>query len=154
MHTFGFSFLYSYLKRWEQNFRINNTHSIYQILLSGVPQLSILGPTLFSTFVNHLFFWISNPELLNFADNNTTCVAKNAIEELISTIELPTDWFNVNTDKFQAVVKSNFIEITLRHRCSPVNLLHIFRRAFTENASGWLLLEHLQSRNFILDTWY
>ena len=24
----------------------------------------------------------------------------------------------------------NFIEITLRHGCSPVNLLHIFRAAF------------------------
>ena len=140
MHTYSFSFLCSDLKRREQNVRINNTHSIFQILLSGVPQVSILGPTLFSTFVNHLFFWISNPELLNFADNNTTCVAKNAIEELISTIELPTDWFNVNTDKFQAVIKSNFIEITLRHRCSPVNLLHIFRKPFARTIYGRLLL--------------
>ena len=35
----------------------------------------------------------------------------------------------------------NFIEITLRHRCSPVNLLHIFRASFLKNNSGWLLLE-------------
>ena len=34
----------------------------------------------------------------------------------------------------------NFIEITLRHGCSPVNLLHIFRTLFTKNNSGWLLL--------------
>ena len=34
----------------------------------------------------------------------------------------------------------NFIEITLRHGCSPVNLLHIFRTPFTKNTSGWLLL--------------
>ena len=33
-----------------------------------------------------------------------------------------------------------FIEITLRHGCSPVNLLHIFRTSFLKNASGWLLL--------------
>ena len=32
-------------------------------------------------------------------------------------------------------------EITLRHGCSPVNLLHIFRTPFTRNTSGWLLLE-------------
>ena len=31
------------------------------------------------------------------------------------------------------------IEITLRHRCSPVNLLHIFKTAFTNNISAWLL---------------
>ena len=38
--------------------------------------------------------------------------------------------------KFQ----SNFIEITLRHGCSPINLLHIFRTSFPKNTSGWLLL--------------
>ena len=34
----------------------------------------------------------------------------------------------------------NFIEITLRHACSPVNLLRIFRTPLSENTSGWLLL--------------
>ena len=33
----------------------------------------------------------------------------------------------------------NFIEITLRHGCSPVNLLHIFRTPFTKNTSGRML---------------
>ena len=37
-------------------------------------------------------------------------------------------------------LQSNFIEITLRHRCSPVNLLHIFRTPFSKNTSGRLLL--------------
>ena len=37
-------------------------------------------------------------------------------------------------------VECNFIEITLQHGCSPVNLLHIFRTPFTKNISGWLLL--------------
>ena len=40
----------------------------------------------------------------------------------------------------------NFIETTLRHGCSPENLLHIFRTPFTKNTSGWLLLL-LSSRN-------
>ena len=35
----------------------------------------------------------------------------------------------------------NFIEIALRHGCSPVNLLHIFRTPFPKNTSGWLLLD-------------
>ena len=35
---------------------------------------------------------------------------------------------------------SNFIEITLRHGCSPVNLLHIFRTSFLKNTSARLLL--------------
>ena len=35
--------------------------------------------------------------------------------------------------------QSNFIEITLRYGCSPVNLLHIFRTPFPKNTSKWLL---------------
>ena len=38
-------------------------------------------------------------------------------------------------------LQSNFIEITLRHGCSPVNLLHIFRIPFSKNTSGGLLLD-------------
>ena len=37
-------------------------------------------------------------------------------------------------------LQSNFIEITFRHGCYPVNLLHIFRTPFQKNTSGWLLL--------------
>ena len=35
---------------------------------------------------------------------------------------------------------NNFIEITLRHGCSPVNLLHIFRSPFPKNTSGRRML--------------
>ena len=37
-------------------------------------------------------------------------------------------------------LQSNFIETTLRHGCSPLNLLHIFKTLFLKNTSGWLLL--------------
>ena len=43
----------------------------------------------------------------------------------------------------ETLYQSNFIEIALRHGCSPVNLLHIFRTLFTKNTSErqllWLL---------------
>ena len=45
---------------------------------------------------------------------------------------------NVISIKFQ----SNFSEITLRQGCSPVNLLHIFRRSFYKNTYRGVLLEH------------
>ena len=62
MHAYGFSktflvFFYSYLKRRKQNVRINNTHSIFQILLSGVPQGSMLGPILFNIIIMDIKFW-------------------------------------------------------------------------------------------------
>ena len=46
-----------------------------------------------------------------------------------------------------AEVRSNFIEITLRHGCSPVNWLHIFRTPFPKNTSGRLLLEHISVKD-------
>ena len=36
----------------------------------------------------------------------------------------------------------NFIETTLRHGCSTVNLLYVFRKAFRKNTSRQLLLAH------------
>ena len=39
-------------------------------------------------------------------------------------------------------IQSNFIEITLRYGCSPVNLLLIFRTPFPKDTSEQLLLIH------------
>ena len=36
-----------------------------------------------------------------------------------------------------------FLEIALRHGCSPVTLLHILRAPFLKNTSGWLLLKSI-----------
>ena len=44
-------------------------------------------------------------------------------------------------------LQSNFIEITIRHGCSPVNLPHIFRTPFPRNTSGWLLLYWLKVKS-------
>ena len=71
MHAYGLSknslvFFYPCLKRRKQNVRTNNSHSIFQILLSGVPIGSILGPILFNIFINDLLLWISNSELLTW----------------------------------------------------------------------------------------
>ena len=46
-------------------------------------------------------------------------------------------------------LQSKFIEITLRHGCSPVNLLHIFRTSFLKNTYGWLLLFLWPCRVFV-----
>ena len=92
MYAYGFStdavtFFYLYLKRRKQNVRINNTQSIFQILLSGVPQDSILGPLLFNIFRNDLYLWITKTDLLNFADDSTISAAGKTIEDLIYTLE-------------------------------------------------------------------
>ena len=120
LHAYGLSkdgvtFIYSYLKRRKQGVKINDTESIFQILLSGVPQGSILGPILFNIFINDLFLFINEVELANFADDNTLYTSKKDVEEVLKVLEKESksaiDWFKindmiVNLDKFQAMILS------------------------------------------------
>ena len=44
----------------------------------------------------------------------------------------------------------NKVEIALERGCFPVNLLHIFRKPFLQNTSGWLLLQNLMHNSISL----
>ena len=121
LHAYGLTeeavtFIYSYLKRRKQGVKINNTESVFQILLSGVPQGSILGPILFNIFINDLFLFLKDVDLANFADDNTIYTANKSIEKLLEVLERESksaiDWFKindmiVNPDKFQAMILSS-----------------------------------------------
>ena len=92
IHAYGFdlnslTFFYSYLKNRKQNVKINNTCSIFQVLLSGVPQESILGLILFNIFINDLLMSTKNPELHNFADDNTITCSSSALSQLIKDLQ-------------------------------------------------------------------
>ena len=56
----GVTFLHSYLKRRKLGVNINDTEIVFQILLSVIPQGSILGLILFNILINDLFFFIKD----------------------------------------------------------------------------------------------
>ena len=115
LYTFGLymdaiTFIYSYMKRRKQGVKINDTESLFKILLSGLPQGSILGPILFNIFINDLLFFT---KLANFADDNTIYAAKRDLNELLRLLEKESEvaikWFSdnnmiVNPKKFQAII--------------------------------------------------
>ena len=101
MHAYGFSsesltFFHSYLKKRKQSVKIDNTHSVFQVFLSSIPQGSILGPIPLNIFLNDLFYRVKESELHNFADDNTISSAEFSFEKLFKTLEIEsqiaTDW--------------------------------------------------------------
>ena len=83
MGAYGFSketlvFMYSYLKRRKQSVKINNTESLLKILVSGVPQGSILVAILFNLFINDfIVLFIKRANVASFADDNTLHAASD-----------------------------------------------------------------------------
>ena len=118
LHAYGLSMdaitiIYSYMKRRKQGVKINDTESLFKILLSGVPQGSILGPILFNIFINDLLFFKNEAKLANFADDNTIYAAKRDLHELLRLLEKESEvaikWFSdsnmiVNPKIFQAII--------------------------------------------------
>ena len=82
------------------------------VLVSGVPQGSILGPILFNIFINDLVHFIKS-DLANFADDNSISDKAKTIPDLIKKLEeesnnaiewLLSNLMIVNPEKFQAII--------------------------------------------------
>ena len=106
-------YLYSYLDNRKQCVRINNEKSSLQNLISGLPQSSLVGLTLFNLFFLNFLLFILIASVHNFAHDNSLSNIAKAIDSLKQTSELDCKaaikWFYenkmiVNPDIFQAIV--------------------------------------------------
>ena len=118
LHAYGFSqqalaIICSYLSNRKQRIKINNVFSSWKDLILGVPQGSVLGPLLFNIYLNDLFFFLKDVGICNFADDTTTYISDESLENVLKSLEknsmLAIRWFEnnymkLNTDKCRLIV--------------------------------------------------
>ena len=88
---------------------------MWQDILFGVPQGSILSPLLFNIFLADLFFRLNNTEIANYADGTTPYAVSDNIDGLIASLKKSSKdllkWcddnlMKSNTDKCHLLVSS------------------------------------------------
>ena len=84
--TDALRYMKSYLKNRKQKVRVNKTFSEWERITTSVPQGSILGPLLFTIFVNDLFLFVSNASLGNYADDNTIYTFGDNLKTIKNTL--------------------------------------------------------------------
>ena len=60
------------LKNRKQRTKINSAYSSWDEILFGVPQASILGLSRFNIFLYDLFYMMSETDITNYAEDNTS----------------------------------------------------------------------------------
>ena len=81
-------FLHSHLTKRKQRAKVDSAYSSWKMLLSGVPQGSILRPLLFNLYICDMFFETSkNIDFGGYADDNTPYTCSSDIEEVLENLQ-------------------------------------------------------------------
>ena len=105
LDAYGFNdnslqFIYSYLTERKQRTKVNNSLSSWEIIKTGVPQGSILGPLLFNIYMNDIFWFTPDINIANYADDTTPYAIEDSTQQLITILEQNTEkileWYSDN----------------------------------------------------------
>ena len=147
-------YLYSYLSNRNQCVRISNVHGSFQNVISGIPQGSIVVPTLFNCFFNDFFYFIDKATVHNFADDNSLSAFESNITNLKLILESESkaaiSWFQsneiiLNPGKFQGIV------IDKKKQDHSAEYISIYQKNIKTSSSVKLLGVHADDKlNFNL----
>ena len=101
----------SYLTGRRQVTKLGSTISTLLPINTGVPQGSILGPILFSLFINDLSHNCKNSTAFLFADDSALYfnnVTRGIYANVIEDMKIIHEWFRVNKLRFNAI-KTSFL---------------------------------------------
>jgi len=117
LYAYGFDYkavklIYDYLSCRFQRVRINSSYSSWKEILKGVPQGSILGPLLFSIYINDMNKAFSHSTVYHFADD-TNLLYSNKNPKIIKKkmnqdLKFLFDWLCANRLSLN-VAKTEFI---------------------------------------------
>ena len=85
-----FDILCDYLHNRSQYVEFNGTKSRHRVIKFGVPQGSLLGPRLFTMYINDLPDKITQGEAYLYADDSTFYYVGKNIEEVIKSYTVKT----------------------------------------------------------------
>ena len=137
----------SFLCNGQQRVVVNGAKSQWAPVLSGVPQDTLLGPLLFSLYINDIVVGIES-EIHLFADD---CVCYRRIDSTEDTSKLQKDidqlgkWARKWGMRFQPV-KCNIMQLT-RKRIKKINAVYSLERTVLENVHNIKYLSVTISRD-------
>lgn len=104
----AFKVFSDYLTNRRQKVKLNNTESDYQVINTGIPQGTVLGPILFLLYINNLYKSIDGKgELISYADDTALVFQGNSWNDTYKSAEM-------GLQKVQAYLSQSLLSLNIK----------------------------------------